>query len=239
MRASLLLALSLVACGGKARLDSQADGAVPGQAGAPAQGGSDAAGGAPAQAGSPSSSQAGASSAGGARPTATCEDAHFNPVSKLEECGRFLSHRAQALPCTYNDPHPAPGATGGAGNVDIECSLDRDCDSLLYGFCERRQDPWVCRTGCAQDSDCGTDLCNCDGFSPGRCFSAGCHVDADCEPNALCVPTVSACGGASFECTHPLVDECTTFADCGLTSGLSCMVVDGVRRCVASGTACN
>jgi len=65
----------------------------------------------------------------------------------------------------------------------------------------------------------------------GRCITATCTSDADCD-GGFCASTIEGdpgCGSAIFACTTP-ADECGGYSDC--EDGQGCTLVDGVRECV-------
>lgn len=74
-------------------------------------------------------------------------------------------------------------------------------------------------------------MCACNGFDPGRCAAASCHVDADCGKNAFCAPVPGACEEPAFSCIA-LQDECSTDADCA-AFGQVCRLENGRRICVS------
>jgi hypothetical protein len=158
----------------------------------------------------------------------------------LISCANGVSHRAQRLTCTSaggegGAADTAANDAGAAGAVAefSDCRTNADCASLRFGYCDNIfgfGEAAVCRSGCATDSDCGHQVCLCNGTTPGVCVSAGCQVDADCPDGSLCAYSRGVCGDVSFNCTSPK-DECVGNSDCVSKGGGSCVFENGHRVC--------
>ena len=93
------------------------------------------------------------------------------------------------------------------------CSRDEECTSAPNGHCSRYPafpGPLTCQYGCLSDSDCGPDqVCEC-GIPVGKCVSASCLEDAECEPGFHCATadSTAGCGNLVYACQTPS-DECS------------------------------
>ena len=225
LRLSLLVSLGLlpvVACGGSAVTQGDAN------AGGPSAGASGAEAGAPSTGGALTA--AGAPSRGGSSPTVAgstgnphCDEPVTDPVSGLVSCKQGFSHRPQARTCAA----PETGAAGAAGALDApdespsptSCKSDADCTAFPLGYCAPPMPslPGLsgsCRSGCLQDVDCGENqLCVCDGSATGgKCVSGGCRIDSECGAGAYCASAGVICESV-FACTS-VKDECLGNNDC-------------------------
>jgi hypothetical protein len=168
-------------------------------------------------------------------------------------------------PGTVEWPDAGLGGEGGAlgyttsgsdCSTDAECPEHATCTVIQTNFVEPICGPpsgyeppvvvpnysRVCRTGCAEDSDCGENsVCVC-GPEIGECYPvngiAGCQDDSDCEAGFLCLyngVTPTPVGtypftSTSFACQLP-GDDCDSDADCPSGQYGACQISGGGREC--------
>jgi hypothetical protein len=169
-------------------------------------------------------------------------------------CDGGFVHRPTAATCMLSErldgtgQAGAPGAAG-TGSAGIhECDTDFDCTDASNGYCTREPSQLTpfdlrCIYACAMDSDCAAgSVCSCDNsyisnvtsteLAIGRCVSATCTTDADCDPGMLCIaPVDSYCGprrATTFHCQSPN-DECAGPDDC--TGNMECAYAVDHHEC--------
>ena len=176
--------------------------------------------------------------AGGAGDRAiACTSPKTDARTGLVSCAEGIVHRPKAMKCAQPplmDP-AVGGATGeaGAASANGTCELDSQCSGLRLGYCDHFSDgpraDSACKSGCLEDSDCGSGFCQCDGSATGgKCVTASCLVDANCGAGSLCADYSNPCGPGGFACLQ-VDDECLSRKDC---QGGSCSVsLEGHRSC--------
>ena len=227
LRVSLFVALGLshLACGGTVISQSDADG---GASGAGAGGATTTTGGEGPLifGGAPNGGGPVTAGAGGESNRAIlCTSPTVNQLNGLVSCAEGIVHRPKALKCAL-PPMVDIGVGGstsaeaGAAGVDGTCDFDSQCSDIPLGYCDNDpfiNGPWAeakCKSGCLQDSDCGSGICQCDGSATGgKCVTALCKVDANCGADSLCARYSDVCGPGGFACLHA-ADECWSSKDC-------------------------
>jgi hypothetical protein len=158
-------------------------------------------------------------------------------MSGFVNCEEGYTHRDTVEVCVSLLPRENY-TCGGGGSA---CSTDDDCSSLTNGHCSSNPTSMgacSCFEGCTSDADCGNSgVCQCrSDVGVGRCASANCHTDADCDPGFLCASyTGGMCGVISgYACQRP-EDECATDADCNNDFQACQLGSDGHRVCGGCG----
>ncbi len=126
-----------------------------------------------------------------------------------------------------NDDNDYICGAGGQCIIKPPCESDNDCNRTEGEICEQREGaPNVCRLGCRDDSQCGTNQF-CD-LGPDRCV-VGCASDNDCagiDPNE------------SYVCIELQCERtCTSANQCGVT-GQICSGQPGICQGCTSDNQC-
>lgn len=221
LRASLLAAMGLAACGGEVTLP-------------PGTGGNGGAGGAA------STLCAGAVSINAADGSAT----------GFERCPDGTVFRAQAKACSVTDGITSCQGTEATKScdTDAECT-DKPhgkCASVSYADLGGPTTGCQCTYPCAGDAECGAgNVCVCGGVVPGgaassMCVAASCAAGSDCPTGECGVGAwEDGCGTEVFLACRTAADACRTAAQCTQASAAQCALssADGPWSCLGQNCA--
>jgi hypothetical protein len=159
----------------------------------------------------------GAGGTGGTSEIGICEGPLPVGDSGWVRCDTGFLHRESLGRCPLPDPM--------MGSECGDCFGAQNPWCMPYGFATS-----MCVPGCATDADCAeTEVCFCEGSSPGRCVSAGCTLDADCGEGSFC-STVE--GPPQAACSYFITGvECQREEDQCAGNECNCVLKNGRREC--------
>jgi len=134
------------------------------------------------------------------------------------QCDQGVIHRVTAGTCEIH----LPPDVGPSGSDDDDCEKNSDCTKSANGYCATesgfRGAKNYCLYACTIDADCGTGYACLCGAIGGRCASASCKTDAECN-GRYCADYAPAPSlpGVGFAC-QSANDECVSDADCRVKS---------------------